>query len=77
LVNIFLWDATTCKQIGPPINKLHRRAVRQLAFSNDGKYLLSIGEDDNHTMGIYDVESRKLLGDAKVDLDKVLDAQWN
>lgn len=28
LVNIFLWDATTCEQKGAPIFKLHRRAVR-------------------------------------------------
>jgi hypothetical protein len=46
LVNIFIWDADTCEQIGAPIFKLHRRAVRQLAFSPNGEYLLSIGEDD-------------------------------
>ena len=61
LVNIFLWDAETCQQKGGPIFGLHRRAVRQLAFSPDGKRLLSIGEDDQHAIGIYDVQSRALI----------------
>ena len=56
LVNIFIWDAKTGEQIGAPINGLHRRAVRQLAFSKDGKWLLSIGEDDKRTLGVYSVE---------------------
>lgn len=74
LVNIFIWDAKTCEQIGAPIFKLHRRAVRQLAFSPDGTKLLSIGEDDLHSVGVYDVATRKLIGQESVDLDKVHDA---
>ena len=53
LVDIFIWDAENCSQIGAPIYGLHRRAVRQLEFSKDGQWLLSIGEDDKRTMGVY------------------------
>lgn len=62
LVRIFIWDATTCKQIGAPLNGIHRRAIQQLQFSPDGKKLLTIGRDDKNTMVIYDVDKRNVIG---------------
>ena len=32
----------------------HRRAVLQLAFSPDGKYLASVGQDDDHSVAVWD-----------------------
>jgi hypothetical protein len=55
LVNIFIWDAETCEQIGPPIRGLQRREVRNLKFSNDGSHLMTVGAGDIKTMGIYKV----------------------
>lgn len=71
LVDIYIWNASTCEQIGPPIRGLHRRAVRHLEFDHGGLHLMSVGEDDKHHMGIYKVEqeivknkpsSRRLMG---------------
>lgn len=77
-------------QVISKIVGFHRRAVRHLKFSPSGKYLLSIGEDDQNSVGIYDwqqqvpilVASSKIspgkLYDpkSKVDQAVVFDAQW-
>jgi microtubule-associated protein-like 6 len=36
------------------IKGFHRRAVLQLAFSPDGKYLASVGQDDDHSVAVWD-----------------------
>jgi microtubule-associated protein-like 6 len=37
---------------------------------------LSIGEDDFHSVAIYDWANKRMLCNAKVDPDKVFDAMW-
>jgi WD40 repeat protein len=66
LVNIYIWRAST-REVVAKIFGFHRRAVRQLAFSPSGKKLLSIGEDDQHMVAIYDWASQTKLCDAAVD----------
>jgi len=44
-VTIYVWRAST-REVIAKIFGFHRRAVRQLKFSNSGSKLLSIGEDD-------------------------------
>ncbi len=36
------------------IKGFHRRAVLQLAFSPDGKLLASVGQDDDHSVAVWD-----------------------
>ena len=50
---VFVWDAVT----GRVLRKLggfHRRAVTALAFSADGNYLATTGQDDQHSVALYD-----------------------
>jgi microtubule-associated protein-like 6 len=58
------------------LNNFHRRAIRVLQFSPAGDKLLSIGEDDQHSVAIYDWATKRMLCNAKVDPDKVFDACW-
>lgn len=53
LIDIFIWDVNTQQNIAQ-INGFHKRAIRNLAFSPNGDKLMSLGEDDFHSMAIYD-----------------------
>jgi microtubule-associated protein-like 6 len=50
----------------------HRRAISLLAFSNDGKYLASIGHDDEHSIVIWDWENQTIKAKARGTTSKVL-----
>ena len=54
----------------------HRRAIRHVGFSPDGSKLLSIGEDDDHSLAVYEWQNNMLLCSAKVDKDAVLGANF-
>ena len=75
VIDIFVWNAITMECLAQ-INGFHRRAVRNLAFSPQGEKLLSIGEDDFHSVAIYDWANKRMISNSKVDPDKVFDAQW-
>ena len=57
--NVRLWDATSHRQIGPPL-KGHSGVVNTLTFSPDGKTLASGGTD--HTIRLWDVATHRQLG---------------
>lgn len=75
-IDIFIWDIKT-KEIINKINGFHLRAVWHLKFTPDGKYLLSIGEDDDNSLAIYDWKNNKLIATSKVDKSNVLDLAAN
>ncbi len=54
---IALWNEQTGAEEGRIVH--HERGIIALAFSPDGKYLASIGEDDSHTMAIWNWEETK------------------
>ena len=70
-----MWRAST-REVLAKISGFHRRAVRQLSFSPNGNKLLSIGEDDHHSVAIYDWASQRLIANDKVDPDPVHSACW-
>ena len=47
-----LWDALTGKLL-KALPRVHLKGVGQLAFSADGKWLASVGQDTNHTIATY------------------------
>ena len=58
------------------ISGFHRRGVSLLAFSNDGDYLVTVGEDTDHSMAIYSWRDGRIVSYAKGGTNKVLDMQW-
>jgi len=77
---IHIWDSET----GTRIVKLpawHKRAVVALAFSRDGKRLMSVGNDDNHSVAVWQTANGswtdgKLKAKCKGDRNKVLFAHF-
>jgi WD40 repeat protein len=48
------------------------RGVNLLAFSDSGRYLASVGLDDDHSIAIYNLEKETLVAKEKVDRAKTL-----
>ena len=56
----------------------HRRAVVALCFSpGDGTYLASVGQDNDHSVAIYDWAKEELLATYKGDPNPVLCIAWS
>ena len=68
---IYVWNATTF-QVLVCLKSSNRRAIRVLEFSPDGKDLLSVGEDDDHTLVIYDWQANRIKCSVKVDKDAIV-----
>ena len=75
MIDIFIWKASTLECLAV-LNKFHLRAVRSLKFSPSGDRLLSVGEDDFHSVAVWDWANKAMLCNAKVDPDKVFDVTW-
>jgi echinoderm microtubule-associated protein-like 6 len=56
LIDLYVWDSDDCSILSH-ITGFHRRAINVIKFSPSGKYLLSVGEDDNHSVAIYEWQS--------------------
>jgi len=55
----------------------HKRAVRTLGFSADGKYLASVGDDDQQTVTVWDWKKGKKIISEKGDTNKIYEIQWS
>lgn len=78
--HITIWDSTDFKKkwvLDPNGQGAHQRAVRTLGFSCDGKLLASVGEDDNHTIKVWDWQSQTLIATAKGDTQKIMHLAWD
>ena len=75
LIDIFVWKVSTLEVLAH-INNFHKGAIRKLEFSPAGDKLLSIGEDPDNSVAIYDWAHTKMLLKSPVDPDKVFDAAW-
>lgn len=65
LVAIYIWNASDMTPIRK-IEGFHRRALRHLKFSPNGRYLMSIGEDDFNSVAVYDWASGAMVANSKV-----------
>ena len=53
------------------------RAVRSVTFTGCGKYLVTVSNDDNHTLKVWDWEAGKLLTSAKGDASPIFQVRGN
>lgn len=74
--HICIFDSTDPSQVWK-IPNAHKRAVRTLAFSRDGKYLASVGEDDRHTIKVWDWKNQSLLAEMKGDTNEIYHICWS
>lgn len=75
LIDLYVWDSDDCSVISK-LAGFHRRAINVIKFSPNGQFLLSVGEDDNHSVAIYEWKSGRLVGTQKVGGAKMLTAAW-
>lgn len=75
LVDLYVWDSDDCT-ILQRLAGFHRRAINVIRFSPNGKYLLSVGEDDNHSVAIYEWKTGRLVSTSKVGGARMLTAAW-
>lgn len=55
----------------------HEGSVLALGFSSDGKYLASVGCDNNFTIKIWDLKSKQVLLTQKSGTTKIYKLEWN
>ena len=69
---VCIWDYNSM-QLVTKIENFHERGVCAVAFSKDGKYLISVGNDDSHTAGVFDWENdtKKPIAEGMVAKDEV------
>jgi microtubule-associated protein-like 6 len=72
---IIVWDSGTM-ETKIVLEGFHKRGILGLAFSNDGHHLVSIGQDDSHTLAIYEWATGCLKASTKGDRGRPLDLQW-
>eukprot|EP00898_Chlorokybus_atmophyticus_P002664 jgi/Chlat1/3399/Chrsp23S03814 len=54
----------------------HKRAVVSLSFSPCGRYLASVGLDDDHSVGLYEWGTEALLATWKGDKNRIVHVNW-
>jgi WD40 repeat protein/Ca2+-binding EF-hand superfamily protein len=72
---IIVWDVGTCQMLSA-LKGFHIRAVTSLAFSSNGKKLLSIGQDDWHSLVVYDWRTSVILHSSKTVRSKILSCHF-
>ena len=68
---IYVWDSETMEKRAT-LGGDHRRGVPLLCFSDDGASLCSVGDDDEHSIAVYDWSSGAARAKAKGDRAKPL-----
>ena len=68
---IIIWNAETMESV-QTLQGFHQRGVPYLHFSKDGTRLASVGQDENHSIAVYDWENGTIQASARGDRKKVL-----
>uniref|UniRef100_H2YU30 Anaphase-promoting complex subunit 4 WD40 domain-containing protein n=1 Tax=Ciona savignyi TaxID=51511 RepID=H2YU30_CIOSA len=73
---IHLWEADTMSTLSI-LKGCHERGVSAVDFSGDGKKLVSIGLDNDHTMVLWDWKRGQKLATSKTHQDKVFGVRFD
>ena len=73
---ICVWSSKTC-DILAELRGFHQRAVVSLSFDATGKFLASVGLDDEHSIAVYDWENKKVLANSKGDSRRIFNCEYN
>eukprot|EP01119_Soliformovum_irregulare_P013844 TRINITY_DN3722_c0_g1_i1.p1 TRINITY_DN3722_c0_g1~~TRINITY_DN3722_c0_g1_i1.p1 ORF type:complete len:1927 (-),score=428.61 TRINITY_DN3722_c0_g1_i1:16-5796(-) len=73
---IIVWDANSQAKIAV-LQGFHQRGVCSLSFSGDGQFLVSVGLDDKHTLGVWDWKKGQLKAQGPGSQEKIMMAQYN
>lgn len=76
LPHICVWDSTDFKNC-VVLRNAAKRAVRSVAFSADGKYLASVGGDDQHSVAVWDWKAQRKVAEIPGDTNKIYQVKWN
>ncbi|XP_046338524.1 echinoderm microtubule-associated protein-like 6 isoform X1 [Haliotis rufescens] len=74
--SIHVWDAETLKT-GSILKGHHQRGICAVDFSGDGKKLVSVGLDDNHSVVVWDWKKGEKLATTRGHKDKIFVVKWN
>ena len=74
--SICVWSSTTCELLAE-LKGFHRRAVVSLSFDGTGRFLSSVGLDDDHSVAVYDWQSRRMLANSKGDANRIFNVEYN
>ena len=74
-LELHVWDVDTMQSVGCMVG-FHRRAIRHVDFSPNGNWVLSVGEDDDHSLAVYEWQTQRMICNSKVDKDAVLGATF-
>eukprot|EP00002_Diphylleia_rotans_P034049 TRINITY_DN7287_c0_g2_i1.p1 TRINITY_DN7287_c0_g2~~TRINITY_DN7287_c0_g2_i1.p1 ORF type:complete len:2704 (-),score=538.32 TRINITY_DN7287_c0_g2_i1:170-8281(-) len=72
---ICVWDINTLETLSI-LKGFHIRGVCALSFTNDGKYLASVGLDDYNSIAVYDWKKGQMVTSARGHSDKVLFCEY-
>ncbi|KAJ4460559.1 putative 77 kDa echinoderm microtubule-associated protein [Paratrimastix pyriformis] len=73
--SVHLWNPITMATVA--VLKGHTTGIKCLTFSPDGRFLASIGYDDNHTLCVWDVASHAMVGTCKTGANQILAVRWD
>ncbi|CAF0858738.1 unnamed protein product [Adineta steineri] len=73
---VHVWDPITM-QTSSILKGQHSRGISAVAFSNNGKWLASVGLDDYRTIVIWDWKKGEKLGSQRGHNDKIFCLRWN
>jgi microtubule-associated protein-like 6 len=74
--SIYVYNAKTMQLVAGPIQGFHKRAVVALSFSEDGALLASVGDDDDHSVAVYDTTTGALVASGAGDKNRVLHVRF-
>lgn len=73
---VCVWNTKT-RAVLAELRGFHQRAVTCLSFDATGKFLATVGLDDEHSVAIYDWENKKVLANSKGDTRRIFDCAYN